>query len=63
MQLVAHHPCHFRQGILLVYDVTDRGSFNSIRNWVGQIQQVGACKIICLGNWLTPALISTPMFT
>ena len=28
------------QGILLVYDVTDRGSFNSIRNWVGQIQQV-----------------------
>jgi hypothetical protein len=23
-----------------VYDVTDRGSFNSIRNWVGQIQQV-----------------------
>jgi len=28
------------QGILLVYDVTDRGSFNSITNWVGQIQQV-----------------------
>jgi Ras-related protein Rab-8A len=27
------------QGILLVYDCTDRGSFNSIRNWVGQIQQ------------------------
>ncbi len=23
-----------------MYDVTDRGSFNSIRNWVGQIQQV-----------------------
>lgn len=28
------------QGILLVYDVTDKKSFNSIRNWVGQIQQV-----------------------
>ena len=27
------------QGILLVYDVTDRRSFESIRNWVAQIQQ------------------------
>ena len=26
------------QGILLVYDVTDRGSFENIRNWVSQIQ-------------------------
>ena len=28
------------QGILLVYDVTDRNSFISIRNWVAQIQMV-----------------------
>jgi Ras family len=28
------------QGILLVYDVTDKKSFQSIRNWVAQIQQV-----------------------
>jgi len=27
------------QGILLVYDVTDRSTFNSIRNWIDQIQQ------------------------
>lgn len=27
------------QGILLVYDVTDRRSFESIRNWISQIQQ------------------------
>jgi len=27
------------QGILLVYDVCDRRSFESIRNWVSQIQQ------------------------
>lgn len=26
-------------GIMLVYDVCDRASFNSIRNWVDQIQQ------------------------
>lgn len=32
------------QGILLVYDVTDKKSFNSIRNWVGQIQQVSIEK-------------------
>ena len=28
------------QGILLVYDVTDRATFMSIRNWVAQIQMV-----------------------
>jgi GTPase SAR1 family protein len=28
------------QGILLVYDVTDRQTFSSIRNWVAQIQMV-----------------------
>ena len=28
------------QGILLVYDVTDRATFLSIRNWVQQIQMV-----------------------
>uniref|UniRef100_A0A7S2V1J6 Ras-related protein Rab-8A n=1 Tax=Fibrocapsa japonica TaxID=94617 RepID=A0A7S2V1J6_9STRA len=40
------------QGILLVYDVTDRKSFNSIRNWISQIQQhadVHVNKILC-GN-------------
>lgn len=40
------------EGILLVYDVTDRASFNSIRNWVGQIQQhadVNVSKIL-VGN-------------
>jgi L-lactate permease len=40
------------QGILLVYDVTDRGSFNSIRNWVGQIQQVNpsssSITVLCI---------------
>lgn len=27
------------QGILLVYDVTDRKSFDSISNWVNQLEQ------------------------
>ena len=27
------------QGILLVCDVTDRGSFNSTRSWMGTIQR------------------------
>lgn len=30
------------QGIVLVYDVTDRTSFASIRNWVEQIKMVSA---------------------
>jgi hypothetical protein len=33
------------QGILLVYDVTDRLTFTSLRNWVAQIQMVSACEI------------------
>eukprot|EP01038_Epipyxis_sp_PR26KG_P012350 gene12350-16564_t len=39
-------------GILLVYDVTDRSSFDSIRNWIKQIQMhadSGVCKIL-VGN-------------
>lgn len=40
------------QGILLVYDVTDRSSFNSIRNWVGQINQHADVHVnkILIGN-------------
>jgi GTPase SAR1 family protein len=40
------------QGILLVYDVTDRQSFNSIRNWVGQIDQHADVHVnkILIGN-------------
>ena len=40
------------QGILLVYDVTDRQSFLSIRNWIAQIQthaDVNVNKIL-IGN-------------
>lgn len=40
------------QGILLVYDVTDRRSFESIRNWVSQIQQHADFHVnkILIGN-------------
>jgi Ras-related protein Rab-8A len=38
------------QGILLVYDVTDRQTFTSIRNWVAQIQMV--CYVIYLNKFL-----------
>ena len=40
------------QGILLVYDVTDRGSFDNIRNWVAQIQQHADLNVnkILVGN-------------
>jgi GTPase SAR1 family protein len=29
------------QGILLVYDVTDRASFTAVRSWMKQIELVG----------------------
>jgi len=40
------------QGILLVYDVTDRNSFTSIRNWVAQIQMHADVNVnkILIGN-------------
>lgn len=40
------------QGILLVYDVTDRGSFENIRNWVAQIQQHADLNVnkVLIGN-------------
>lgn len=41
------------QGILLVYDVTDRQTFVSIRNWVAQIQMVRRLFLSCFTNNLT----------
>jgi len=40
------------QGIVLVYDVTDRRSFESIRNWISQIQQHADVHVnkILVGN-------------
>ena len=40
------------QGILLVYDVTDRQTFLSIRNWVAQIQMHADVNVnkILIGN-------------
>ena len=40
------------QGILLVYDVTDRRSFESIRNWISQINQHADVHVnkILVGN-------------
>jgi Ras-related protein Rab-8A len=40
------------QGIVLVYDVTDRRSFESIRNWINQIQQHADVHVnkILVGN-------------
>jgi len=40
------------QGILLVYDVTDRSTFMSIRNWISQIQMHADVNVnkILIGN-------------
>jgi len=52
------------QGILLVYDVTDRRSFESIRNWISQIQQHADVHVnkILIGNkcdMLSDKVVST----
>jgi len=40
------------QGILLVYDITDKNSFSSIRNWLSQIKQHADANVvkILIGN-------------
>ena len=40
------------QGILIVYDVTDRETFDNVRTWIVEIEkysQAGVCKIL-VGN-------------
>mmetsp|Transcript_9656 Transcript_9656/g.33217 ORF Transcript_9656/g.33217 Transcript_9656/m.33217 type:complete len:198 (-) Transcript_9656:81-674(-) len=40
------------QGIVLVYDITDRGTFNSVRSWMAQINEHadGQVNKILVGN-------------
>ena len=40
------------QGIIIVYDVTDRETFDNVRTWITEIEkysQAGVCKIL-VGN-------------
>ena len=40
------------QGIIIVYDVTDRETFDNVRTWINEIEkysQAGVCKIL-VGN-------------
>ena len=40
------------QGIIIVYDVTDRDTFDHVRTWINEIEkfsQAGVCKIL-VGN-------------
>ena len=58
MLLCSHLTCSFgdcplvAQGILLVYDVTDRNSFNSIKTWVEEIERNAdkAVNKVLIGN-------------
>jgi Ras-related protein Rab-8A len=35
----------FAQGVLIVYDITNRSSFESIRNWIDQLRQQGEADV------------------
>ena len=41
------------EGILLVYDVTDRNSFESISSWMEQISQVCVSSTMLVSSMLT----------
>jgi len=48
------HAAYYRgaMGILLVYDITDEGSFNNIRNWMKNIEEHASDNVnkILVGN-------------
>lgn len=35
----------FSQGIMLVYDITNEKSFDNIKNWIRNIEEVGAGSV------------------
>ena len=37
-------------GILLVYDVTDEGSFKNVRNWMQNIRENASEKVVKVGR-------------
>lgn len=39
------------QGIMLVYDITNDKSFENIKNWIRNIEEVGLCVLKCIFNW------------
>ena len=52
--LTSENVLHFlgAQGIIIVYDVTDRETFDNVRTWITEIEkysQAGVCKIL-VGN-------------
>ena len=46
------HAAYYRgsMGILLVYDITDEGSFNNIRNWMKNIEEHASDNVNKVGE-------------
>ena len=46
------HTAYYRgaMGILLVYDITDEGSFNNIRNWMKNIEEHASDNVNKVGE-------------
>lgn len=46
------HAAYYRgaMGILLVYDITDEGSFNNIRNWMKNIEEHASDNVNKVGT-------------
>ena len=49
------HAAYYRgaMGILLVYDITDEGSFNNIRNWMKNIEEHASDNVNKVGKSFT----------
>lgn len=43
------------QGIMLVYDITNEKSFDNIRNWIRNIEEVRLAPLTCIGaSYVSP---------
>ena len=56
------HAAYYRgaMGILLVYDITDEGSFNNIRNWMKNIEEHASDNVNKVGESSPPCAGRVP---
>ena len=48
---------------MLVYDITNEKSFDNIRTWIRNIEEVSKDKVHACVLWLGPSLRSEPIVT
>lgn len=66
MMFLPHRYCiySFLQGIMLVYDITNEKSFDNIKNWIRNIEEVlaGLCSLLYVLDTSSDYALTTFLF-